>query len=199
MSILSEKQRFLLLNLLKGLLWFIGIIAIYLVLKRLLPDDFKEFLAPLWNKPIIIYLIFFASEVIFGMIPPELFMIWALRNGSVWTYVLIVSSFTLISYLAGIIGYFIGQGLGGTGLYQRLSRRYLEKYEKYVYNYSALLIIVAATTPVPFSATCMVVGAVRYPFRKFLLYTITRVVRFSIYAYFVWESNVFLKLSQLVN
>ena len=192
---LEDRHLFLIRNTVRGLLWFVMIVLVFLLVRRLLPDDYQTLLEPVWENSVLIYIIFFASEVIFGTIPPELFMIWTLRTGNWAGYVLIIASFFLISYLAGIIGYFLGRVLRGTAIYRKLSQGYFKKYEKYIYNYSALLITVAATTPVPYSATCIIVGSVEYPFRRFLLYALTRVVRFSVYAWFVWESNVMLHLT----
>ena len=49
-----------------------------------------------------------------------------------------------------------------------------------------LLVVVGAVTPVPYSATCMLAGSVKYPFNTFLLICITRIIRFAFYGWMVW-------------
>jgi membrane protein YqaA with SNARE-associated domain len=136
-------------------------------------------------------MIFFASEVIFGLIPPEFFMlVWILHGVSIPQYVINLTILTLISYLAGIIGYFIGKNLSKTHLYNRIYERYLQAYEGKLKKYGGFLVIVGATTPVPYSATCMLAGSINLPFRYFLVICITRIVRFSVYGWMVWKFPV---------
>lgn len=186
-----DKRTFLLKNLVRGLLWFGGLVLIYIIVKRYVDIDYVDWLAPIYEKPLYVYSIFTLSEVIIGIIPPEIFMIWSLRNGSLTEYVGNVTFLATLSYLAGIIGYFIGSYLNQTRFYKTLEKNFFGKYAGYLDQFGGFLIIVAAVTPVPFSGVCMLVGAMNYPFRKLLLYSATRFLRFGVYAYIIWGAHYF--------
>lgn len=54
-----------------------------------------------YARPLVIYLIYFGSEFFFGIIPPELFMIWVLKKGGVINYTHTVAMFAAASYALG--------------------------------------------------------------------------------------------------
>ncbi|MEQ9229482.1 MAG: VTT domain-containing protein, partial [Cyclobacteriaceae bacterium] len=64
------------------------------------------------------------------------------------------------------------------------------KFEEQFNKFGGFLVIVAALTPLPFSGICMLVGSTRYPFKRFLLFSLARVVRFTVYAYIIWQAHV---------
>jgi membrane protein YqaA with SNARE-associated domain len=97
----------------------------------------------------------------------------------------------MISYLAGIAGYWIGVYLNHTRFYRILKRRVFGKYQVYLNKFGTFLIIVAALTPLPFSGIAMLVGSSRYPFKKYIVYSSFRFLRFVIYSYIIWEASIF--------
>lgn len=188
---LMDKRTFFLKNLMKGLLWFGGLVVIYILFKRYVDVDYLDWLSPIYERPLYVFSIFTLSEVIIGILPPEIFMIWALRNGYVMDYVGNVALLSILSYLAGIIGYFIGSYLNQTQFYKALEKNFFGKYTEYLEQYGGFLIIVAAVTPVPFSGICMLVGAMKYPFRKMMWFSLTRFIRFIVYSYIIWGAHYF--------
>jgi membrane protein DedA with SNARE-associated domain len=186
----SGKTRFFLSNLIKGLGWLAVLVGGYLLAEKYLDFDLKELLGPLYENTLIIYSIFLSSEVVFGIIPPEFFMFWALRHEALDFYIQHVALFAMMSYLAGVIGYFIGSAFNSTVLYRVIRKNYLKKYEQMFNNYGGFLILVAALTPLPFSAICMLVGAVKYPVRKFFWIALTRFIRFVVYSMIIWEAYI---------
>jgi membrane protein YqaA with SNARE-associated domain len=187
----ESKSSFLVKNIIRGLLWFAVIITIFILAEDYIQTNFRKDIEVIHDRPVPLYMIFFASEVIFGLIPPEFFMlVWILHGVSIPQYVINLTILTLISYLAGIIGYFIGKNLSKTHLYNRIYERYLQAYEGKLKKYGGFLVIVGATTPVPYSATCMLAGSINLPFRYFLVICITRIVRFSVYGWMVWKFPV---------
>lgn len=187
---IPERYQFFLSNLFKGLLWLGAIVGAFILFQRFTPDGhFDEYLQPLYDKPMLMYLIYTLSEIFFGIIPPELFMIWALKMGSLMVYIEIVLFLALISYGAGLVGYFFGRFLNTTILFRYARRRYFDKYQNYLHKYGFFLLIVAALTPLPFSAICMLVGSAKYPFKNFLFYTLFRFVRFGAYSFVIWQSQ----------
>ncbi|HHP7242282.1 MAG TPA: VTT domain-containing protein [Cyclobacteriaceae bacterium] len=188
---MDDKTRFLITNLIKGLAWLAVLIGLLIYAKNKLNFDFFELISPISEKPFLIFSIFFASEVVFGIIPPEIFMFWSLRNGLVSHYVGNIITLSVLSYISGYIGFFIGSYLNQTRLYRILKINFLGKYERLLNKYGGFLLIVAALTPLPFSGICMLIGAVKYPIRKFFTFTLFRFLRFIVYSYIIWEANIF--------
>ncbi|MBV6647654.1 MAG: VTT domain-containing protein [Cyclobacteriaceae bacterium] len=186
----SDKTRFLIRNLIKGLIWLVILVGLYLYAKKHLDFSFEQWLGPVYEQPSVIYSIFLGSEVIFGIIPPELFMFWSLRNGDVLLYIQNILALSALSYVAGLIGYYIGSHFNRTQLYVAMKRNVFGKFEKHFNNYGGFLVVVAALTPIPFSGICMLVGAVNYSFRRFVWISMMRFVRFFAYAIIIWEANI---------
>ena len=65
------------------------------------------------------------------------------------------------------------------------------KYERKINAYGWLVIVVAAITPLPFSATCAVVGAVGFKRNRYLFYSLARFLRYAIYGFFIWLAHPF--------
>ena len=186
----TEKTQFLARNLGRGLLWLTLIIGGYVLAKKYFNFDIAEIMGPLYDMPVLIFSIFLVSEVVFGIIPPEFFMIWSARHGEIDLYIQNVAVFTAMSYFAGVIGYFIGSYFNSTKMYAYIKKNFLGKTEEQFNRFGGFLVIVAALTPLPFSGICMLTGAVKYSFRKFLVIALSRLIRFTLYAYIIWETNV---------
>lgn len=182
----GERKRrtyFLIKNLLNGLAWLFGIILFFYTIQFFFDLDFQSLITRYADRPLLVFLIFLVSEVIFGIIPPEVFMIWAAGSADIAPYPWLMAGLAIISYTAGILGYNIGRMLHNTRFYDFLERRLLKNYIPGLRKYGYFLIIVAALTPIPFSAICMLVGAIQYPFKRFLLFAAFRFLRFTAYAW----------------
>ncbi len=187
----GKKSAFLLRNLLRGLIWLAVIIVIFIIFKYKVDINYLNWLKPVYSNPPVVFLIFFASEVIVGIIPPEIFMIWALRNGSVSEYASLILLLSVVSYVSGLIGYFFGRYLNTTLLYRFIRMKFLKKMERMLNIYGLYIIIVAALTPLPFSGVSMLVGSVKYPLKKYIFYSLLRFARFVVYSWFIWKANTF--------
>lgn len=187
---LPDKNRFLLRNLAKGLVWLAVIVFGYIFLRKNYDFTLESFLGPVYDQPTVIYLIFLSSETIFGIIPPEFFMIWSLRSGILSNYVTNIIALSGISYISGIIGFGIGAYLKNTQFYRQMKKRVFGKFEKHLNNYGGFLVIVAALTPLPFSGIAMLVGSVHYSFRRYLWISLFRFARFIVYGLIIWEANI---------
>lgn len=187
----SFKTKYLLSNLGKGLLWLLVIIGIFLVVKKYYGDVYQDFMDSISDQPLLVFLVFILSEVMFGIIPPELFMIWALKakEGSQGNYYMIVAALAALSYMAGVIGYYFGLRFRKTALYINLRDKFAAQFEKNVKRFGGYMIAVAALTPIPYSAVCMLTGAARFNFTHFLLLGIFRIGRFLFYGFIMWQVN----------
>ncbi len=184
----ETRSSFLFRNLFKGLAWFAVIIAIFVLMEGYIQQNFKEHIDTIRANPGILYGIYTMSEIVFGILPPEIFMmIWILDKIDLSGFITNLTILTLISYGAGILGYYIGKVFSKTRFYQeRIREKYLKQYEGKLKTYGGYLVFVGAVTPVPFSATCMLAGSVNLNFKYFLLICITRVIRFAGYGTVVW-------------
>jgi len=186
----EKKSTFFLRNLARGLLWLGVIVALFVFTKYNVNKDLLVRFEPIFEKTGLILLIFCISEFIIGIIPPELFLIWALRSGIVNTYIMYAFLLTVISYLAGVGAFMFGRYLHNTLLYRYLRKRFLQKTEHLLRHYGLYLILVAALTPVPFSGVAMLVGSVHYPVKHYILWSLARFAKFALSAYVIWEANM---------
>lgn len=184
----ETRSSFLIKNILRGLAWFAVIITVFILAEDYIQTNFEKDIEAIHDKPVLLYMIFFTSEVVFGLIPPEFFMmVWILHGITIPGFILNLTILTVISYVAGIIGYLIGRNFSKTAFYKKIEEKYLQEYQGKLKKYGGFLVIVGATTPVPYSATCMLAGSINLDFRYFLLICITRIIRFSVYGWMVWS------------
>ena len=182
----ETKSSFLIKNLLRGLGWFAVIITAYILASGYL-DVYKEEIETLGDNRPLLFSVFTLSEIVFGIIPPEIFMmIWQTQR-VMSDYIINLAILTVISYGAGVLGYFIGSFFSKTKPYRKFYSRYLLQYHRKLKRYGIYLVLVGAITPVPFSATCMMAGSVNLPFRSFLWVCLARVLRFAAYGWMVWK------------
>ncbi|HAA12558.1 MAG TPA: hypothetical protein DCE41_13020 [Cytophagales bacterium] len=185
----SERTRFLVKNLLRGLLSLVILVVGFVLFKKYVDLDFTAWLQPLYDNPAWVYLIYTISEIMVGIIPPELFFMWALNTGSAVEYAGIVAALAALSYVAGLIGYWVGNRFSRRRFFRIIRVRFIRRYERYFDTFGAFLIIVAALTPLPFSGIAMLVGSVGFNFRKYCLYASIRFVRYAAYSFIIWEAN----------
>ena len=178
-------------NFIRGLLFFAIALGFYKVsfsyldlssLKNQISFDFPSF---------FVFTLFFMSEVILGIIPPELFMIWAISSKPLGSYLFYVITFSFLSYIAGFTAFLFGKYLHNTWLYEFMKKNIIGKYERKISAFGWLVIVVSAITPLPFSATCAVVGAVGFDRKKYLFYSSARFLRYAIYGFFIWLAHPF--------
>lgn len=186
----EKKSVFFYRNLTKGLVWLAVIVALFVFAKHNVDHELILRFEPIFERTGLILLIFCVSEVVIGIIPPEVFLIWSLRSGILHDFLVYVVVLTLISYMAGLAAYFFGRYLHNTRAYRYLHDRYLAKSEKLLHEYGLYLILVAALTPVPFSGVAMLVGSVHYPVRSYVLWSLSRFLKFAVSAYVIWEANM---------
>lgn len=185
----ESRTRFFVKNLVRGLIWLGVILVLFMLLSDFIVENFERHINLLKHEPIILFAIFFVSEVVFGIIPPVLFMsTWKLLVGvTLSQYVSYLSILAVISMVCGVIGYYIGKFFSQTAFYRRIEERYLHQYNKQLKRFGVFLVVVGAVTPLPFSGTCMLAGSVHIPLRHFLFACSTRVFYYLIYGWVAWS------------
>ncbi|MBA7542760.1 hypothetical protein ES705_35084 [subsurface metagenome] len=186
----NTKTYFVIRNSIKGLIWLGIFVGIYILSQKYLDTDYLKWLEPIFGNTVLILVIFLISEVVIGIIPPELFIIWALRHNNLSEFLILVGVLSIVSYAAGTSGYFIGHYLNRSLFFRFIKIRFLKKLDQRLQAFGMYLILIAALTPLPFSGVSMLIGSVRYPFKKFILLALTRFIRFAIYAYVFWQANL---------
>ncbi|PIF06528.1 MAG: hypothetical protein CSA36_01170 [Draconibacterium sp.] len=187
---ISSRIRFLVKNGLQGLLWLAIILAAYYFFeKEIIARNPEAWMEHFYSKPLIVYLAYFFSEFFFGLLPPELFMIWAAQKSDRLYYFLNVGFFAGVSYAMGYLTFLIGQTLRKRTSFRYLRKKFFSKLAMELKKYGLFLIIIAALTPLPWSAVSMLVGSSGYSTSKYLKYALFRILRFAVYGYIIFETH----------
>ena len=127
---------------------------------------------------------FFISETLLGLVPPEIFIAWTKKTADP---ILNLSILATLSYIGGLISYFIGK----TALKVKSVKEYLEvkmaKNLKNTRKWGGILILVGALLPLPFSIACIAAGMIKYPFRNVVFFGLFRFGRFAAYAWAIFQ------------
>ncbi len=171
---------FLWKNSLKITIGFAVLIGAFLIFKEYVPN-YNSKLETLLNSINTWWAlsIFFISEIVLGLIPPDLFIIWSKKFQFPYG---MVSVLAVLSYVGGVIAYFIGKYIGSQPKIEQWILSKFSKRFKLIQKWGGVLIVFAALFPLPFSSICLVAGAVRFPFKTFLLLGLFRFARFFGYA-----------------
>jgi membrane protein YqaA with SNARE-associated domain len=126
----------------------------------------------------------FISECFTGILPPDMYILWAKSLDYPYLMVFILA---LSSYVGGIISWYIGTQL------HRLKRvkqwvhiKFSEQFKTFR-KFGGLVIFISALTPLPFSPVSVVAGMVEYPFKNYLLVALSRFLRFFLYAFVLYK------------
>ncbi len=184
-----DKFKFLANNFWKALLYF-AILVLILALFNVyvFKPNIEQWKAYLYDTPLYVYLSYLVSEVLFGLLPPELYMKWALHKEVGLRYWQDVCLFAIVSYGAGVLSFFIGRYLQRVLLFRYMSKKVLKKLWPLFRKYGSALIIAAALTPLPWALVGILVGSTDYKLNRYLVFAIFRLLRFFIYGYFVYAS-----------
>jgi membrane protein YqaA with SNARE-associated domain len=157
-------------------LYFIIVIPLILIAKHYI--DFDRIFGSITENfsDGYVLLIFFISESFLGMIPPDIFMIWATKFDSPF---LILTILGVLSYIGGAISYQIGYGLSKIPKISAYIETKLEKYILLTRKWGGAFIVIAALFPFsPLSLVVIAVGLLKYPFKLYLLFGLSRIIRF---------------------
>ncbi len=171
---------FLLQNALKALMIITLLVAGLVLLKNIMPDS-------MWGKlelegvpPAAMFAIFFLSETLLGILPPDFFILWIQQFKSFW---LLIGLLGVLSYLGGMVAFSIGRLLRKNTRLNIYIQNKFHKYIPYINKWGGVFIVIAAITPLPFSPVCLLGGTLNYPIKKYAMYAATRLIRFAIYGF----------------
>jgi membrane protein YqaA with SNARE-associated domain len=169
-----------------GYMWWTGLKIILIYLAVMVPvvligkylidiNSLFGFITDHLPDPLVIT-VFLLSESFFGMIPPDIFVIWSAKFNSPF---LLLTIFGILSYIGAAISYLIGYWLSKRKRIKAYSERVLDRYIRMVRKWGGAFIIIAALFPFsPYSMVIIAVSLLRYPFRLYLLFGLARILRF---------------------
>ncbi|WP_047245026.1 YqaA family protein [Maribacter thermophilus] len=136
-------------------------------------------------SPMVIFAFFLASETFLGIVPPEIFIAWASKSVNPWLFLFILAT---ISYIGGIISYFIGRRLS---LVPSIKNHIENKIHKHIVNlrkWGGVFVVLGAVSPLPHSIISLASGLIKYSFRQYLLWALFRYARFLIYGLIIFKA-----------
>ena len=167
-----------------------AIVAIIFILLLLFVDSFIVDIGSLLTNlvetcsPLVILSVFLLSESLLGLLPPEIFIAWASKSSNSYLNLFLLSS---ISYIGGIISYFIGNRLF---LIPSVKDHIELKIAKHIINlrkWGGIFVFLGAVSPIPHSIVSMACGLIKYNFKYYLLWSLFRFIRFLVYALVIFQ------------
>lgn len=131
-----------------------------------------------------IFSVFFASESILGLIPPDIFIAWTKNTDNPILYLSLLAT---LSYLGGVISYLIGKAIL---IIPSVNNFMFTKMNKHITNmrkWGGFLIAVGALLPLPFAMAAMAAGMIKFNFKNFLVFALLRLLRFIIYGFAIYQ------------
>jgi len=175
---------------LKKIFWTILVLFLVVVINILINkyagSYFNDFAQRVSHNYTITGLAFFLSEIFIGIFPAELFMMIYQSKG--WEeYFLIVLILGVISSLCGFFAFLAGRYLNAAKIARMVVlQKKFKKYGDMFLQYGWVIIILAATTPLPFAMISFIAGYFKFSPATFLKIVVpVRIVRFFISAYFI--------------
>lgn len=181
--------RFLFRNLINLFLIIVALSVILFIVEKYIISTKEVFVHIVDNvSPVFVYLLFAVSETFLGLIPPDLFIVWAEPQAnslgiSPWWLVALLS---VLSYIGGFVAYIIGKYLAKIPAFNKWL---LTKHQKLVINlqkWGGIFIVFAALLPLPYSIATLMAGMTSYPLKWILYLGFFRIARFFIYAIFLF-------------
>ena len=142
--------------------------------------DLNDLLVKMTNTfpPFWVLTVFFLSESILGLIPPEIFIAWSDKMPDPILYLSLIA---VLSYAGGIVSYFTGRAATRIPAVHDYLEVKMAKHLKNARKWGGFLIMVGATLPVPYAMSSLAAGMIKFPFVNYLLFGLLRFVRFAIY------------------
>ena len=132
-----------------------------------------------------IFSVFFASETILGLIPPDIFIAWTKNTDSPLLYLAILA---FLSYLGGVLAYFIGMGIAAIPSVNKYLYGKMTKHIINMQKWGGFLIAVGALLPLPFAIACLAAGMINFSRKHFFLFALLRFGRFIIYGFLIYSA-----------
>lgn len=131
-----------------------------------------------------IFTVFFISESILGLVPPDIFIAWTHNTESPILYLSILA---VLSFLGGIVSYLYGRAFLNMPKIKEYMENKAGDHIGMMRKWGGFLIAVGALLPLPFAIACFAAGMIKYRFPNFLLFALLRFLRYVIYGYAIFS------------
>jgi len=131
-----------------------------------------------------VYTVFLLSESVLGLLPPDFFILWAKNLSSPWISLL---GLAVLSYIGGQVSFQLGRWINHIPHFHAWIHRKYEKSIEQFQKFGALVIVLGAMTPLPFSPISIISGSLEYSRKRYSLLALSRILRFFIYGYFLFK------------
>lgn len=175
---------FIISNLIKILITIAIIVVVAFIVNSFVikVSEIPDFFIKNFSMPVVL-IVFFFSESILGMIPPDIFILWV--SEMAFPY-LMVGVLALISYLGGFNAYFIGSLIKNIpSVRNKVEKIYSLHIEK-IKKWGSIFVVIAALLPIPYAIVCSLLGMMKYPFVRLTYLGIFRIARFYLYAWVIF-------------
>lgn len=162
------------------------VVFINILINRYAGEYFNSIAQKVSGNYMLTGLVFFISEILIGIFPAELFMMIYQSKG-LSEYSLIVFILGIISSICGFVAFAGGRYLDTAKIARVIIfQKKFKKYGDLFLKYGWVIIILAATTPLPFALVSFIAGYFKFSPATFLKIIVpVRIVRFFISAYFI--------------
>jgi membrane protein YqaA with SNARE-associated domain len=129
--------------------------------------------------------VFYASETILGLLPPELFIAWSSKMGEPVFFLFFLA---FLSYLGGVSAYGLGKIVG---LIPSIQNRLETKIAKHIFNlrkWGGFFVVIGALLPLPHAIVSFACGLIKYNFKHYVLWALFRFIRFGIYGWIIFRA-----------
>lgn len=193
----NTEQHFLKKYVIQKVLWTILVlllvVGINILINKYTGGYFNDLAQKVSGNYLLTGLSFFISEILIGIFPAELFMM--IYQSKSWNeYFLIVLILGFISSLCGFIAFIAGKYLNEAKIAKMvILQKKFKKYGDLFQKYGWIVIILAATTPLPFAMISFIAGYFKFSSATYLKLVVpVRIIRFFISACFIKYSLTFL-------
>lgn len=135
-------------------------------------------------SPKFIFSSLFLSETFLGLLPLEVYIAWAAKSVSPWLFLFILAT---MSYIGGIIAYFIGNRLFLIPKVKNYMENKIATHIRNLRKWGGFLVFIGAMLPIPHSMVSLACGLIKYNFRYYLLFALFRYLRFALYALVIFK------------
>lgn len=189
----SFLKKYIIQKVFWTILALVVVVIINLLINKYAGGYFTDLAQRVSGNYMLTGLTFFISEILIGIFPAELFMM--IYQSKDWSeYFFIVLSLGIISSLCGFIAFLAGRYFNETKIAKLvLLQKKFKKYGDLFQKYGWIIIILAATTPLPFALISLIAGYFKFSSATYLKIVVpVRIIRFFISACFIKYSITFL-------
>jgi hypothetical protein len=145
-------------------------------------DIFANFIENIEDWKVLVF--YTLSEIGFGVIPPDFFIVWAEKFSRPF---LMVTFLAVISYFASFVSYYMGTVLRRIDFVNKFVMDRFSRHFDKVRKWGGVLIIFTALFPLPFSFFNIITGMLGFPFNMFWKFALARIPRFYVYALILFK------------